>query len=353
LLSKGVTMPKLTSAVVAAAVVVCIGLPVVLVTAVFGGAGGGCATMPTSRTVQAADRAWDAQQVSVAAVIVEVGRARAISRWGWVVALATAMQESRLRNLPHLGPDNDHDSVGVFQQRPSQGWGTVEQLADSAYQAGKFYDKLVIIPGWQSMPLTRAAQAVQVSAYPDAYEKWTAPAILLADRLGAARPTDAPGGVVASCGSLTGWVKPVDAPIVSGFRTAGRPDHDGVDLGAARGTPIRAAGNGTVIVVRCNVSPASRGCDRDGSPQVAGCGWYVDIRHVEGVITRYCHMLSRPAVSVGQYIVAGQAIGLVGSSGNSSGPHLHFEVHLRNDRSTVGAIDPVAFMAAAGASLGT
>lgn len=139
------------------------------------------------------------------------------------------------------------------------------------------------------------------------------------------------------------WVAPVDAPVVSGFRTAARPGHDGVDLGAARGTPIRAASAGTVLVVRCNVVPASHGCDRDGSPSTPGCGWYVDLRHEGDVYTRYCHMLTRPAVNEGQVVTAGQVIGVVGSSGHSSGPHLHFEVHLgnRND----GATDPVAFMA--------
>jgi cell wall-associated NlpC family hydrolase len=93
------------------------------------------------------------------------------------------MQESGLRNLPNLGANNDHDSIGVFQQRPSQGWGTVEQLADPAYQAGKFYDKLLTVPGWQNMPVTQAAQAVQVSAFPEAYTKWTDAAVNLVDHL--------------------------------------------------------------------------------------------------------------------------------------------------------------------------
>jgi murein DD-endopeptidase MepM/ murein hydrolase activator NlpD len=69
----------------------------------------------------------------------------------------------------------------------------------------------------------------------------------------------------------------------------------------------------------------------------------VDLRHDRDVYTRYCHMLTRPTVTEGLPVTAGQIIGLVGSSGHTSGPHLHFEVHLR-DRSPASAVDPVAFM---------
>jgi murein DD-endopeptidase MepM/ murein hydrolase activator NlpD len=83
------------------------------------------------------------------------------------------------------------------------------------------------------------------------------------------------------------WVAPVTAPVVSGFRTAGRPSHNGVDLGAARSTRGHAAAAGTVITMRCNVNPASDGCDQDGSPSIRGCGWYVDLRHDTDITTRY------------------------------------------------------------------
>jgi murein DD-endopeptidase MepM/ murein hydrolase activator NlpD len=148
-----------------------------------------------------------------------------------------------------------------------------------------------------------------------------------------------------------GWVRPVDAPVWSGFRTRDRPTHDGVDLGAARGTPIRAASAGTVVTVLCNITPAAHGCDRDGASSMRGCGWYVDIRHPGNVYTRYCHLLRRPVVSVGQTVTTGQILGLVGSSGRSSAPHLHFEVH-RGDQSSATAVNPITFMAAKGAPLG-
>jgi hypothetical protein len=84
------------------------------------------------------------------------------------VGIAVALQESRLTNLPY----GDRDSVGLFQQRPSQGWGTHAQLIDPVYAASAFYGRLAQIPGWLAMPITEAAQAVQHSAAPDAYAVW-------------------------------------------------------------------------------------------------------------------------------------------------------------------------------------
>ena len=89
-----------------------------------------------------------------------------------VVAIATALQESKLENLGHLGDRNDHDSQGLFQQRPSSGWGTVEQITDVEYSTTAFLNGLKAVDGWQDMPLTQAAQTVQVSAYPDHYAQW-------------------------------------------------------------------------------------------------------------------------------------------------------------------------------------
>ncbi|MGC5022817.1 hypothetical protein [Micromonospora sp. DT47] len=89
-----------------------------------------------------------------------------------VISIATALQESKLENLGHLGDRNDHDSQGLFQQRPSSGWGTVEQITDPEYSTMAFQKGLKQVDGWQDMPLTEAAQTVQVSAYPDAYAQW-------------------------------------------------------------------------------------------------------------------------------------------------------------------------------------
>ncbi|WP_345637737.1 hypothetical protein [Rugosimonospora acidiphila] len=119
-------------------------------------------------------------QMDYAATIVRVGEQLKLPKEAYVVAVATALQESQLLNLanygvaesldlPHDGVGGDHDSVGLFQQRPSSGWGTVEELMDPATSATKFYDALIEIPGWESMSVTEAAQAVQNSAFPDAY----------------------------------------------------------------------------------------------------------------------------------------------------------------------------------------
>ncbi|ROO62822.1 peptidase M23-like protein [Micromonospora sp. Llam0] len=298
-------------------------------------------------------------QVANAAVIINVGAELSVSPRGWVVAVATAMQESALRNLGHLGDRNDHDSVGLFQQRPSQGWGTPEQLQDPAYSSQKFYQKLLTIDGWETMALTDAAQRVQVSAFPDAYAKHEPLATRIVNILtgGAARAVAGPDGLLrcAADGEVaaSGWTRPVPGNVGSGFRTNSRPGHNGVDIAQPKGTLIRAASAGRVIVSRCDPDQYGRlDCDVDGSPSKGGCGWFVDILHADQVITRYCHMVKRPEVGEGDLVDAGQVIGEVGSSGNSSGPHLHYEIHLNGDRSSRGAVDPVPFMRERGAPLG-
>ena len=112
------------------------------------------------------------EQLSNAKAIMEAGQKMHLPARAWVVAIATSMQESQLKNVGDLGSANDHDSLGLFQQRPSSGWGTPQQLQDPHYAATAFYKGLVDVKGWNTMPLTDAAQAVQVSAYPDHYAKW-------------------------------------------------------------------------------------------------------------------------------------------------------------------------------------
>lgn len=276
-----------------------------------------------------------------ARIIYAVGAQLGIPHRGEIIAIATALQESSLVNQTVA---TDHDSLGLFQQRPSQGWGTPAQILNPVYASTAFYQRLRRVKDWQRLPLTEAAQAVQRSKYPNAYAKWEPLAAELAADVGAGIPRATPENL-EQCLTISGWTQPVQAPMVSGFRTGERPGHDGVDLGAARGTPINVASAGTVIIVKCDIEPASHGCDRDGTPNTPGCGWYVDVQHAGNVITRYCHMLTRPMVVVGQTVNVGHVIGYVGSSGHSSGPHLHFEVHLNGDRGESGAVDPMEFMA--------
>lgn len=125
----------------------------------------------------------DTDQMSHAATITAVGVRLGMPEQAVVVALATAFQESKLRNLPHLGDRNDHDSLGLFQQRPSQGWGTEEEILDPRYAAERFYLALREVDGWQEMRLTEAAQRVQRSAFPEAYQRWSQLATVLATAL--------------------------------------------------------------------------------------------------------------------------------------------------------------------------
>jgi hypothetical protein len=123
--------------------------------------------------------ALDSVQMANAATITAVGIRRGMPERAVVVALATALQESKLENLD----DGDRDSVGLFQQRPSQGWGTPEKIRDPRYAADKFYTALKKIKGWQKMRITEAAQRVQHSAYPNAYAKWADESAVLARAL--------------------------------------------------------------------------------------------------------------------------------------------------------------------------
>jgi len=111
-------------------------------------------------------------QLKNAKAIVETGKKMGLPPRAWVIAVATAMQESTLNNFGNLGANNDHDSLGLFQQRPSSGWGTPKQVQNPNYASKAFYQGLVNVPNWNKLPLTDAAQSVQVSAYPNHYAKW-------------------------------------------------------------------------------------------------------------------------------------------------------------------------------------
>ncbi|MGU3409252.1 LysM peptidoglycan-binding domain-containing protein [Microbacterium sp. M1A1_1b] len=135
--------------------------------------------LPAAGPAAASGTALTAEQRANAETIVRVGRSLGVPQRGLVIALSAAMQESSLRNLPH----GDRDSVGLFQQRPSQGWGTASQLQDTTYATKLFFGGrsnpnagttrgLLDVPGWSSKSVTDAAQAVQMSAYPKAYAQW-------------------------------------------------------------------------------------------------------------------------------------------------------------------------------------
>ncbi|HEU5127564.1 MAG TPA: hypothetical protein VFU12_06195 [Glycomyces sp.] len=135
----------------------------------------------------------DAAQMANAITVIEVGMDRGLGERAWAVALATAMQEAKLYNAANpsvpesYGYDweveySDHDSVGMFQQRPSMGWGSVAELMDPETSAAKFYGTLEGVSGWEDMSIAGAAQAVQISAFPDHYAQWEDLAWRIIDR---------------------------------------------------------------------------------------------------------------------------------------------------------------------------
>src|SRR4051794_34952422 len=121
----------------------------------------------------------DPEQAGNAAIIASVAVRRGLPARAATIGIATALQESKLVNLP----GGDRDSLGLFQQRPSQGWGTPAQIGDPVYATNAFYDVLVKVEGYQNLPITAAAQKVQRSAFPSAYGEHEPEARMLASAL--------------------------------------------------------------------------------------------------------------------------------------------------------------------------
>lgn len=256
----------------------------------------------------------DDEQQRNATIILGVAVQLNVPPEGQAIAIATAMQESGLRNLDY----GDRDSLGLFQQRPSTGWGTPAQVTTPEYAAKAFFGGpgsptgntgLLDIPRWQALDLTVAAQAVQRSAFPTAYAKWEGLANDVVGKL---------AGADVECEPLaTGaWTLPVVGyTLTSGFGSRVHPItgqvrvHTGIDMAAPTGTPVRAVADGVIEVA--------------GSS--GGYGNLITIRHATGIETYYGH-LSRIDVRPESSVSAGELIGAVGSTGNSTGPHLHLEV---------------------------
>jgi hypothetical protein len=180
-------------AAIAAALVLFLGVTFFAFT--IGGGGGGGSSGPCDTGVRTSSGVWggqvrttaadlDAAQRQNAATIIGVARGMGAPPRAWLIALATAMQESTLNNINY----GDRDSLGLFQQRPSQGWGTPAQVTDPVYATTIFIERLLEVPGWDSLPVTVAAQTVQRSAFPDAYAKWEGLATELVQQLADVAP---------------------------------------------------------------------------------------------------------------------------------------------------------------------
>lgn len=156
---------------------------------------------------------YSPEQAANASTIVGVGTMKlGLPSRGGEVAIATSITESKLRNLTY----GDRDSLGLFQQRPSQGWGTEQQILDPVHSSTAFYDKLTQITGWQDQAVEVVAQEVQRSGVPTAYaDHVTAASVLTASldgsapekvtcRLDPATTSSAPAAVVAKIARQTG-----------------------------------------------------------------------------------------------------------------------------------------------------
>jgi hypothetical protein len=150
----------------------------------------GVPAVPGHCTVAGLSMTLTSEQVANAATIAQVARDRGLPERAVVIALATAQQESRLRNLDY----GDRDSLGLFQQRPSAGWGTAEQVQDPVYAANKFYDRLVEVPGWETGDLASVSHVVQRSAFPRAPAQWEE----MATKIAAAQISDLPDQIVCT-----------------------------------------------------------------------------------------------------------------------------------------------------------
>jgi cell wall-associated NlpC family hydrolase len=127
-----------------------------------------CSAGPVTSGTTVDGTTLDAGQIGNAEIIYNVGEGLDLPQQAAIIAIATATQESRLRNLPYCTAE----SLGLFQQRPSQGWGTPAQIMNPVYASTAFYQRLAQIPGWQALPLGVVAQDVQHSADPSAYTQW-------------------------------------------------------------------------------------------------------------------------------------------------------------------------------------
>jgi hypothetical protein len=169
------------------------------------------------------DYELDTAQAAVASTMVGVVTTRGLPERAAILVLMAGLQESKLRNLA-LG-DGDRDSVGVLQQRPSQGWGTEAQLNDLHFATGAFLDALVKHSDWQTAPLADAIQEVQISADGSAYAKHEGEARALADALQGRTPagitcTFDPPTLVAPAATVAAQVAadlPVNTPTISGL----------------------------------------------------------------------------------------------------------------------------------------
>jgi murein DD-endopeptidase MepM/ murein hydrolase activator NlpD len=268
-----------------------------------------------------------------------------LNRRAQIIGVMTALGESSLRVIDY-GDSAGPDSRGLFQQRANGAWGSYADRMDPRTSATNFFNALVRVAGWETLPATIAAHRTQRNADPFHYERFEAPAAAIVAALSGNSSTPNPGAAegcaAPSGGSVTaeGWTRPAGDAISSWFGMRYNPGqinhgeyrlHAGIDFDGACGAAIYAAADG--VVVRTAFGAVS--------------GWEIVVDHGGGVTTSYKHMEAGGIlVSVSTRVSAGQLIARQGETGNVSGCHLHFEV-----REAGQAVDPAPFLRARGVVL--
>lgn len=260
------------------------------------------------------DASFSAEQMKNAQIIASVGKSMGMSARDIQIGIMTAITESMLRNVNY----GDRDSLGLFQQRPSQGWGTPAQVTDPRYASRKFFEGLKGVGNRGRMDPWAAAQAVQRSAFSDGsnYRKWWNESTAIWKALSAGSGA----GFVMGPG---GRFKPINRSVTSGLHDTGTP-FPGLDFAAPVGTPLYAVGDGVISksydIRGYEPRRAAYGKGQDG---YRSYGRVVYLRTDAGPEVLYAH-LSQRSVHAGQRVRGGSIIGRSGDTGNSTGPHLHF-----------------------------
>lgn len=331
--------------------------------------------------------AYSQKQLINAAIIINEAKKAEMNQQGAIIGLMTAIQESSLTvlandgswkypegtrimtraqweevrklartslDLPHQGVGHAWDALGIMQQRPSAGWGTVEQIMNPSYAAQTFFKRLKKVPDWQSLSYELAAEKVQVSGLPDNYAQRRPDAELLYAALQGAtveiKESEEPRAHCEDGGdtrkpeaktpyegpkNASGWVFPVETVSKVQYNYGeqrGKYPHAGEDFSSPKDTAIYAAASGQVIRASCSDLVVGR----------SACQIQIDHGNIDGqrVSTLYVHMFQDGVLAkVGEEVETGDQIAKVGTNGNSTGYHLHFEVWLNKT-----ITNPVTFL---------
>jgi TP901 family phage tail tape measure protein len=260
------------------------------------------------------DRFFNAQQLKNATTIASVGKSMGMSARDIEIGIMTAITESGLVNVNY----GDRDSLGLFQQRPSMGWGTPQQVTDPKYAAHTFFSRLKGVEGRTGMTPWMAAQSVQRSAYSDGsnYQQYWDEALAIFKSMGRTKSDGKiGGGYVAGQG---GWHK---------ASTPGKGWVNTHDYRNGLGSPLYAASDGTVVISKATTSGGTPGNGLYGN-KYTSYGETILLRTASGDLLRYAHLNPGARyVRAGQTVKGGALIGRSGMTGNATGPHTHFDVN--------------------------